>query len=52
LEETVRYAASVMATEGTPMSDHRASASYRSAMLGQALLRLYATNSRLTEVSA
>jgi len=30
-----------MATEGTPMDDHRASASYRAAMLGQALLRLY-----------
>jgi xanthine dehydrogenase small subunit len=31
-----------MATEGTPMDDHRASASYRSAMLGQSLLRFYA----------
>lgn len=51
-EESVRDAASVMAAEGTPMSDHRASASYRSAMLGQALLRLYANNSRLRKVSA
>jgi xanthine dehydrogenase small subunit len=31
-----------MAAEGTPMDDHRASASYRGAMLGQALLKLYA----------
>ncbi len=49
---TVRHAAAVMATEGTPMSDHRASASYRSAMLGQALLRLYASNLDLQEASA
>jgi xanthine dehydrogenase small subunit len=40
-EETVRRAAAVMAQEGTPMDDHRASASYRSAMLGQSLLRFY-----------
>ncbi len=40
--QTVRHAAAVMSREGTPMSDHRASAPYRSAMLGQALLRLYA----------
>ena len=40
-ERTVREAASVMAGEGTPMDDHRASASYRSAMLGQSLLRFY-----------
>ncbi len=41
-ETTVREAAAVMAAEGTPMDDHRASASYRSAMLGQSLLRFYA----------
>jgi xanthine dehydrogenase small subunit len=41
-ERTVREAAAVMAAEGTPMDDHRASASYRSAMLGQSLLRFYA----------
>jgi xanthine dehydrogenase small subunit len=41
-ETTVREAAAVMAGEGTPMDDHRASASYRSAMLGQSLLRFYA----------
>ena len=40
-ERTVREAAAVMAAEGTPMDDHRASASYRSAMLGQSLLRFY-----------
>lgn len=42
-ETTVREAAAVMAGEGTPMDDHRASASYRSAMLGQSLLRFYFT---------
>ena len=41
-EGTVREAAALMAGEGTPMDDHRASASYRSAMLGQSLLRFYA----------
>ncbi|MFK4088380.1 xanthine dehydrogenase small subunit [Kribbella sp. NPDC020789] len=40
-EETVRRAAAVMAAEGTPMDDHRASSAYRSAMLGQSLLRFY-----------
>ncbi|MFD4327861.1 xanthine dehydrogenase small subunit [Nocardioides sp. NPDC058538] len=40
-EETVRRTAAVLAGEGTPMDDHRASASYRSAMLGQSLLRLF-----------
>ncbi|HWD80915.1 MAG TPA: FAD binding domain-containing protein, partial [Kribbella sp.] len=40
-ETTVRTAAAVMAGEGTPMDDHRASSSYRSAMLGQSLLRFY-----------
>jgi len=40
--ETVRAAAEVMAGEGTPIDDHRASAAYRRAMLGQALLKLHA----------
>ena len=40
-ETTVRTAAGVMAAEGTPMDDHRASSAYRSAMLGQSLLRFY-----------
>ncbi|WP_328527649.1 FAD binding domain-containing protein [Nocardioides sp. NBC_00368] len=43
-EESVRRAAAVLAGEGTPMDDHRASASYRSAMLGQSLLRLFHTH--------
>ncbi|PSM39060.1 xanthine dehydrogenase small subunit [Streptomyces dioscori] len=41
-EETVRSVAAVLSAEGTPMDDHRASAGYRSAMLGQSLLKLYA----------
>ena len=40
--ETVRAAAEVMAGEGTPLDDHRASAAYRRAMLGQALLKMHA----------
>ena len=37
---TVRAAADVLAGEGTPIDDQRASAAYRSAMLGQALGKL------------
>ncbi|WP_329124051.1 xanthine dehydrogenase small subunit [Streptomyces sp. NBC_01465] len=40
--ENVEAAARVLRGEGTPMSDHRASSLYRSAMLGQSLLKLYA----------
>ncbi|MFI7316715.1 xanthine dehydrogenase small subunit [Streptomyces venezuelae] len=40
--QTVDAAARVLRGEGTPMSDHRASALYRSAMLGQSLLKLHA----------
>ncbi|RII20955.1 Nicotinate dehydrogenase FAD-subunit [Streptomyces sp. YIM 130001] len=40
--ETVSAAAQVLQAQGTPMNDHRASAEYRSAMLGQSLLKLYA----------
>ncbi|WP_328623473.1 xanthine dehydrogenase small subunit [Streptomyces sp. NBC_00354] len=40
--ETVEAASQVLRAEGTPMDDHRASAGYRSAMLGQSLLKLYA----------
>ncbi|MFE0172308.1 xanthine dehydrogenase small subunit [Streptomyces sp. NPDC059002] len=40
--ETVESAARVLRGEGTPMDDHRASALYRSAMLGQSLLKLHA----------
>ncbi len=39
--ETVRDAASVLGGEGTPMSDHRASAEYRAVMLNRALLKLF-----------
>ncbi|MEV7567042.1 xanthine dehydrogenase small subunit [Streptomyces tanashiensis] len=39
--ETVEAVAPVLRDEGTPMNDHRASAAYRSAMLGQSLLKLY-----------
>jgi len=41
-EETVTAAAEVMRGEGTPIDDMRASAAYRTAMLGTALPRLYA----------
>ncbi|MBH5338385.1 FAD binding domain-containing protein [Streptomyces pactum] len=40
--ETAEAAARVLRGEGTPMDDHRASSLYRSAMLGQSLLKLYA----------
>ncbi|KJQ52749.1 xanthine dehydrogenase small subunit [Microbacterium sp. SA39] len=40
---TVRAAAEQMRAEATPMSDHRASADYRSLMLNTALLKLYST---------
>jgi xanthine dehydrogenase small subunit len=49
--ETVEAAAAVLAAEGTPMDDHRASAAYRSAMLGQSLRRFWATHDA-EEVSA
>ncbi|MER7762502.1 FAD binding domain-containing protein [Streptomyces sp. NPDC097619] len=41
-ERTAEAAARVLRSEGTPMDDHRASAAYRSAMLGRSLLKLYA----------
>ncbi len=40
--ETVAAAAAVLRAEGTPMSDHRASSAYRSAMLGTSLERFFA----------
>ncbi|GAA2101233.1 FAD binding domain-containing protein [Streptomyces albiaxialis] len=40
--ETVEAAAELLRAQGTPMSDHRASADYRAAMLGQSLRKLYA----------
>ncbi|MEU6164295.1 xanthine dehydrogenase small subunit [Streptomyces tanashiensis] len=39
--ETVEAVAPLLRDEGTPMNDHRASAAYRSAMLGRSLLKLY-----------
>ncbi|SCX44913.1 xanthine dehydrogenase small subunit [Klenkia marina] len=39
----VAAAAEVLATEGTPLDDHRASAAYRRAMLRQALLKFAAS---------
>jgi xanthine dehydrogenase small subunit len=44
-QETVDAAAAVMAGEGTPISDQRSSADFRTAMLGQALRKLYAESS-------
>jgi xanthine dehydrogenase small subunit len=40
--ETAQAAADVLGGEGTPIDDHRASAAYRAAMLGQSLRKLYA----------
>ena len=45
--ETVRAAAAALGREGTPMSDHRASAEYRSIMLSRALLKLHAESAEL-----
>ena len=39
---TVRDAAAVLRTEGTPLDDHRASAAFRAAMLEQSLLKFFA----------
>ncbi|BDZ53946.1 xanthine dehydrogenase small subunit [Agromyces marinus] len=50
--ESVREAASVLASEGTPMSDHRASAEYRSRTLGTALLRLHRSTQAAAGVPA
>lgn len=50
--DTVREAAAVLRGEGTPLDDHRASAAYRTAMLGQALLRLHAEDLRHRGVQA
>ncbi len=50
--EDVEAAAVVLAGEGTPLDDHRASAAYRAAMLGNALRRLWAETSAPEEVPA
>jgi xanthine dehydrogenase small subunit len=39
---TAARASEILSSEGSPMDDHRASAAYRRAMLGQALRRLHA----------
>jgi xanthine dehydrogenase small subunit len=41
-QETVEAAAAVMGGEGTPISDMRASADFRTAMLGELLRKLWA----------
>ncbi len=48
-DEIVRNAASVLGSEGTPMSDHRASAEYRALMLESALLKLHRTQPMASE---
>ena len=40
-DATVKAAAEVLAAEGTPIDDQRASAAYRAAMMGQSLLKFY-----------
>ena len=51
---TITAAAEVLAAEGTPLDDHRASARYRIAMLRSSLLKLYAesTDDELGGVAA
>lgn len=51
-EAAIGDAAEVLRREGTPMDDQRASASYRSAMLAQSLLKLYARSHDQQEVRA
>jgi xanthine dehydrogenase small subunit len=50
--ETVRRAAEVLGHEGTPLDDHRASAAYRSAMLGRSLQKLHAESQTQQEATA
>ncbi|PFG29156.1 xanthine dehydrogenase small subunit [Paramicrobacterium agarici] len=50
--ETARDAAASLASEGTPMSDHRASSEYRSIMLSQAVLKFFAQTAEREEVGA
>jgi xanthine dehydrogenase small subunit len=51
-QATLEEAAGVLAAEGTPMDDHRASAAYRSAMLGQSLRKLWWETREVGEVPA
>ncbi|MEO7070685.1 MAG: FAD binding domain-containing protein [Nostocoides sp.] len=50
--DVARQVADVMRGEGTPMEDHRASAAYRIATLGTALLKLHAQTATPQEVGA
>lgn len=49
--ETIKGAAAALGAEGTPMSDHRASSSYRSIMLSSALIKLYTENNLIMEAT-
>jgi xanthine dehydrogenase small subunit len=49
---TVAAAAALMAEAGSPLSDHRASASYRTAMLRSSLLKFYAEHAEHAEAAA
>ena len=48
----MRDAAAVLRGEGTPIDDHRASAAYRAAMLGQSLLKFHTESATPLEVTA
>jgi xanthine dehydrogenase small subunit len=50
--DTAREAAAVLGGEGSPMSDHRASSDYRSIMLSQSMLKLFAQSAETMEVVA
>lgn len=50
--ETVREAATALADAGTPMSDHRASSAYRTAMLRTSLHKFFVETTSVQEVSA
>lgn len=50
--ETITRAAVVLGAEGTPMSDHRASAAYRTLMLSNALIKLYTENNVIVEATS
>jgi xanthine dehydrogenase small subunit len=49
--EIAREAAAVLREEGTPIDDHRASAAYRAAMLGQSLLKFHTESATPLEVT-
>jgi len=51
-DETVEAAAGVLAGEGTPIDDQRASAAFRKAMLGNSVRRLFADGGFVTGASA